>query len=166
MRLMKFLLIFLLLFSLPVSGGTKKKSSVPVVVESQKLAYNQQKHMAVYIGNVIAQRGKTIMKGDKLIIYFDPADRYIEKIEVIGHVYMKDPRGEGWCNKLYYYPAEEKVVLIGNAKLKQEKNLVIGDRVIAYKDGRVTVEGIKQKVKTVIYPEEKNRSFLESGKSN
>ena len=166
MRLMKFLLIFLLLFSLPVSGGTKKKSSVPVVVESQKLAYNQQKHMAVYIGNVIAQRGKTIMKGDKLVIYFDPTDRYIKKIEVIGHVYMKDPRGEGWCNKLYYYPAEEKVILIGNAKLKQEKNLVIGDKVIAYKDGRVTVEGIKQKVKTVIYPEEKNRSFLESGKSN
>jgi len=166
MRFMKFLLIFLLLFSLPVSGETKKKNSVPIVVESQKLAYNQQKHMAVYIGNVIAQRGKTIMKGDKLIIYFDPSDKYIEKIEVIGHVYLKDPRGEGYCDKLYYYPAEEKVVLIGNARLKQEKNLVIGDKVIAYKDGRVTVEGIKQKVKTVIYPEEKDRSLLENGKSN
>lgn len=166
MRFMKFLLIFLLLFSLPVSGKTIEKNSVPIVVESQKLAYNQQKHMAVYIGNVIAQRGKTIMKGDKLIIYFDPTDKYIEKIEVIGHVYIKDPRGEGWCDKLYYYPAEEKVVLIGNAKLKQEKNLVIGDKVVAYKDGRVTVEGIKQRVKTVIYPEEKDRSLLENGKSN
>ncbi|RUM41962.1 MAG: lipopolysaccharide transport periplasmic protein LptA [Desulfurobacterium sp.] len=166
MRFMKFLFIFLLLFSLPVSGETIEKNSVPVVVESQKLAYNQQKHMAVYIGNVIAQRGKTIMKGDKLIIYFDPTDKYIEKIEVIGHVYMKDPRGEGWCDKLCYYPAEEKVVLIGNAKLKQEKNLVIGDKVIAYKDGRVTVEGIKQRVKTVIYPEGKDRSLLENGKSD
>ncbi|GAB6077005.1 lipopolysaccharide transport periplasmic protein LptA [Desulfurobacterium crinifex] len=166
MRFMKFLLIFLLLFSLPVSGETIEKKSVPVVVESQKLAYNQQKHMAVYIGNVIAQRGKIIMKGDKLIIYFDPTDKYIEKIEVIGHVYIRDPRGEGWCDKLFYYPAEEKVVLIGNAKLKQEKNLVIGDKVIAYKDGRVTVEGIKQRVKTVIYPEEKDRSLLENGKSN
>ncbi len=166
MRFMKFLFIFLLLFSLPVSGETIEKNSVPVVVESQKLAYNQQKHMAVYIGNVIAQRGKTIMKGDKLIIYFDPTDKYIEKIEVIGHVYIRDPRGEGWCDKLFYYPAEEKVVLIGNAKLKQEKNLVIGDKVIAYKDGRVTVEGIKQRVKTVIYPEEKDRSLLENGKSD
>jgi len=166
MRFMKLLLIFMLLFSLPAFGETKKKNHVPVVVESQRLTYNQQKHMAVYIGNVIAQRGETIMKGDKLIIYFDPTDRYIEKIEVIGHVYIKDPRGEGWCGKLYYYPAEEKVVLIRNARLKQEKNLVIGDKVIAYKDGRVVVEGLKQRVKTVIYPEEKNRNLSENGKIN
>ena len=166
MRFMKFLLIFMLTLSFPVFAKTMEKDSIPVVVESQKLVYDQRKHTAIYIGNVIAQRGKTIMKGDRLIIYFDPADRYIEIIEVIGHVYIKDQRGEGWCNKLFYYPAEEKVVLIGNAKLKQEKNLVIGDKVIAYKDGRVTVEGIKQKVKTVIYPEEKDRSLLENGKRN
>jgi lipopolysaccharide export system protein LptA len=163
---MKFLLIFMLTLSFPVFAKTMEKDSIPVVVESQKLVYDQRKHTAIYIGNVIAQRGKTIMKGDRLIIYFDPADRYIEKIEVIGHVYIKDQRGEGWCNKLFYYPAEEKVVLIGNAKLKQEKNLVIGDKVIAYKDGRVTVEGIKQRIKTVIYPEGKDRSLLENGKGN
>jgi len=166
MRFMKFLLIFMLTLSFPVFAKTMEKDSIPVVVESQKLVYDQRKHTAIYIGNVIAQRGKTIMKGDRLIIYFDPADRYIEKIEVIGHVYIKDQRGEGWCNKLFYYPAEEKVVLIGNAKLKQEKNLVIGDKVIAYKDGRVTVEGIKQRIKTVIYPEGKDRSLLENGKGN
>ncbi|ADY73804.1 lipopolysaccharide transport periplasmic protein LptA [Desulfurobacterium thermolithotrophum DSM 11699] len=166
MRLVVSLLIFFMSISLSALGETKEKTSTPIVIESQKLIYIQKKHMATYIGNVIAQREKTIMKGDKLIVYFDPTDRYIEKIEVIGHVYIKDPRGEGWCNKLYYYPVQEKAVLIGNAKLKQKENLVVGDEIIAYKDGRVTVEGIKQRVKTVIFPEEKNKNLIKGGKES
>jgi len=111
--------------------------------------------VATYTGNVIAQRGSTVMKGDKLTVYFDKTGKFIEKIEVTGNVYIEDPRGKGWCDKLIYYPTQEKIVLVGNAKLQQDKNLIIGDRIVAYKEGRISVEGIKQKVKTVIYPEGK-----------
>ena len=95
------------------------------------------------------------MKGDKLTVYFDKTGKFIEKIEVTGNVYIEDPRGKGWCDKLTYYPAQEKLILEGNAKLQQNKNMLLGDRIVAYKEGRIFVEGIKQKVKTVIYPEGK-----------
>ena len=138
--------------TLPAVSAPEKR--FPVVVEAQKLTYSDKQKVAYYIGNVIAQHGDTVIKGDKLTIYFDPTGKHIRKIVVEGNVYIKDPRGEGWCKRLIYYPVEEKVVLIGNAKLKQKENVIIGDRIIAYRSGEVKVEGIKQRVKTVIYPEE------------
>ena len=137
-----------------ISGYSLAASNLPVVVEAQKLIYSDKKKVAIYVGNVIAQHGETVITGDKLTIFFDPTGKHIRKIVVEGNVHIKDPRGEGWCKKLIYYPLEEKVVLIGDAKLKQKDNLIIGDRIVAYRDGRVSVEGVKQRVKTVIYPEE------------
>jgi len=171
---MKKLILLLTLLLLPFStlaSQSFNSKSLPLVIEARKLTYDDQKKVATYIGHVVAQRGKTVMTGDKLLVFFDKTGKYIEKIEVIGNVHIVDPRGEGWCDILYYYPAEEKAVLIGNAKLKQGKNLIIGDRIIAYKDGRVVVEGIKQRVKTVIYPGEKGEQAIglkhsKSGKDN
>ena len=71
-----------------------------------------------------------------------------------GNVSVEDPRGRGRCDKLIYYPYQEKVVLVGNAKLVQDKNVLIGDKIVAYRDGRVEVIGQKRKVKTVIFPKE------------
>jgi len=150
-----------LLFSVVLGGSCwaaqssiKVAPNLPVVIEAQELIYNNKEHKATYLGSVIAQHGQTVITGDKLIIYFDPTGKYIEKIVVVGNVHLKDPRGEGWCQKLVYYPAQEKVVLEGNAKLKQGKNLIIGDKIVAYRSGRVQVLGLKNRVKTVIYPKE------------
>lgn len=155
---MKKLLILLLLFVAPYVGAYAQQNGkeLPVVIEAQKLTYDDNKKVAVYVGNVIAQHGKTLLKGDKLIIYFTKTGKEIKKIVVIGNVYIKDERGEGWCQQLIYYPAQEKVVLIGNAKLKQGKNVLIGDKIIAYRSGRVEVIGSKTRVKTVIFPEEES----------
>ncbi len=150
-----FLILLILTVVLGISPITlASEKTVPVVIEAQKLTYSDKKKIAYYVGNVIAQHGNTVIKGDKLTIYFDSTGKHIRKIIVEGNVYIKDPRGEGWCKKLFYYPAQEKVVLIGNAKLKQEDNVIIGDKIIAYKNGEVKVEGVEQRVKTVIYPEE------------
>jgi len=148
-------LVLLLTVSLPSFSKELQGEKLPIVVEAQKLSYDDNKKVAVYIGNVIAQRGSTLMKGDKLTIYFDKTGKFIEKIEVVGNVQIEDPRGRGRCDRLIYYPAQEKVVLIGNAELRQDKNVIIGDRIVAYKEGRISVEGVKQRVKTVIYPEGK-----------
>ncbi|WP_456456114.1 lipopolysaccharide transport periplasmic protein LptA [Thermovibrio sp.] len=155
MRLIISIILFFCLLTVNSFSSEEKVNSLPVVIEAQKLNYNDKKKIAVYIGNVIAQHGQTILKGDKLTIYFTPDGKEIKKIVVEGNVYLKDPRGEGWCQQLIYYPFQEKVVLIGNAKLKQGKNLIVGDRIIAYKDGRVEVIGIKERVKTIIYTEGK-----------
>ncbi len=161
-----FVWFILLLFPLyAVASQSSFQANLPLVIEARKLTYNDQKKIATYIGHVIAQKGKTVMTGDKLFVFFDKTGKYIEKIEVVGNVHIVDPRGEGWCNTLYYYPAQEKAVLIGNAKLKQGKNVIVGDRIVAYRSGKVTVEGIKQRVKTVIYPGEKSEQIVRPKRS-
>jgi len=146
---MRVLAVLMLLTVFAVSAYSQQ---LPVVIESQKLTYDNRQKIAHYVGSVVAQHDKTVITGDRLDVYFDRSGKHIEKIVVRGNVHIKDPRGEGWCDKLVYYPFEEKAVLIGNAKLKQKKNLIIGDRIVAYRDGRVSVEGIKERVKSVIYP--------------
>jgi len=146
----------LLVVGAPSLAQKAEEEKVPLVIEAQKLTYSDEEKVAIYIGNVIAQHGQTILKGDKLIIYFDKSGKNIKKIIVEGNVKIKDPRGEGSCDKLIYYPYQEKVVLIGNAVLKQDKNLVVGDKIVALKSGKIEVIGEKQRVKTVIYPEEAN----------
>ena len=153
---MRRLVLIAVLLLIPCVAFSKTGNSVPFVVEAQKLTYNDKQKVAYYVGSVIAQHGNTIITGDRLTIYFDPSGRHIRKIVVEGNVHIKDSRGEGWCKKLVYYPVEEKVILIGNARLKRQNNVVVGDRIVAYKSGEVNVEGIKQKVKTVIYPQEKS----------
>ncbi len=147
-----FVVLLLLCFS--ASFGAELKNQ-PIVIESQKLIYNKKEHKATYVGSVIAQKGDIVLKGDKLIVYFDKTGKVVEKVEVIGNVKMFKEKGEGTCNKLEYYPSEDRIVLIGDAKLKKEKNVVMGDRIVAFKDGTVNVEGVKQKVKTVIFTSEK-----------
>ncbi len=162
---MKRLLIFILLILAPLGaygqqkGELKVNGELPVVIEARKLTYDDKEKVAVYVGSVVAQRGTTILKGDKLTIYFTKDGKEIKKIVVIGNVHIKDERGEGWCDRLIYYPLQEKVVLIGNAKLRQGKNILVGDQIVAYRSGKVEVIGTKSRVKTVIFPGE------ESGKS-
>ncbi len=153
---MKRIAVLLLAFFLALPAfGASEEEKLPFVVESQKLFYNKQKRTATYVGSVVAQRGRTIIKGDKMVIYFDSTGKEIKKVIVTGNIYIKDERGEGWCKELVYFPYQEKVILKGNAKLKQDKNLIVGDKIVAYRSGKVEVEGIKRKVKTVIFPEEK-----------
>ncbi|MEO2066370.1 MAG: lipopolysaccharide transport periplasmic protein LptA [Desulfurobacteriaceae bacterium] len=152
----RLIIVLLLVFTcFNPSFAQRGKPKLPVVIEAQKLTYNDVQKRAVYVGNVVAQHGKTILNGDKLIIYFTKDGKEIKKIVVIGNVHIKSERGEGWCDQLIYYPAQEKAVLIGNAKLKQGKNILVGDRIVAYRSGRVEVVGQKRRVKTVIFPEEK-----------
>ncbi|WP_457569901.1 lipopolysaccharide transport periplasmic protein LptA [Desulfurobacterium sp.] len=136
------------------AGQKTALKNVPIVVEARQLIYDKNKHTAIYIGNVIVQHDRITITGDKLIIYFDKTGKIIEKVEMIGNVVLKSDQGNGKCDRLEYYPAQEKIVLIGNAELKKGKNVIVGDRIVAFKNGNVTVEGIKQKVKTIIFPGE------------
>ncbi|WP_297445299.1 lipopolysaccharide transport periplasmic protein LptA [Desulfurobacterium sp.] len=151
-----FLAVILVLTLLPHSGFARNTElkNLPIVVEARQLIYDKNKHTAIYIGSVIVQHDKITITGDKLIIHFDRTGKVIEKVEMIGNVTLKSEQGNGKCDRLEYFPAQEKIVLIGNATLKKGKNVIIGDRIVAFKDGNVIVEGIKQKVKTIIFPGE------------
>ncbi|SNR61716.1 lipopolysaccharide transport periplasmic protein LptA [Desulfurobacterium atlanticum] len=152
----KLIILFITAVSLTLNvyGKTAKNENFPLIVEARQLTYDKNKQIATYIGNVIVEKGDLTIKGDKLYLYFDKTGKVVEKAVMVGNVTFRWKQGSGKCDELEYFPGQEKVILKGNAQLKQGKNVIIGDRIVAFRNGNVTVEGIKQKVKTIIYPEE------------
>jgi len=59
-----------------------------------------------------------------------------------------------------YFRDSNKVIMTGNAMLKEGKNIIRGDRVIVFlNENRGTVESNTQKqVKAIIYPQEKKKA--------
>ena len=63
----------------------------------------------------------------------------------------------GTAKRAEYYDAEQRVVLIGNARVWQDDNVVTGERITIYlAEDRSVVEGGKQeRVKAVFYPQDR-----------
>ena len=61
----------------------------------------------------------------------------------------------GTAKRAEYYDAEQRVVLIGNARVWRDDNVVTGERITIYlAEDRSVVEGGKQeRVKAVFYPD-------------
>jgi len=64
----------------------------------------------------------------------------------------------GTARRAEYYDAEQRVVLIGNARVWQEDNVVTGDRITIFlaEDRSVVESGGQGRVKAIFYPKSQN----------
>lgn len=98
------------------------------------------------------KRGDIKINSDELNVYIGKKGK-LEKVIAKGHVkFSKGKNIEGSADKAIL--KENKIILEGNAKIKQNANIIEGD-VIIYniKTGTVEVKGQKEKVRTIIFPE-------------
>jgi len=141
--LLSVLIIFFLSFA--------EKKFIPVLIEADKLVFNKKENIARYIGNVIIKRGEITIKSKELNVFLGQKNQ-IKKIIAKGGITFekKDIRGKADEAIL----EGDKLVLKGNAKIKQKKNIIEGDIIIYdIKNGSVEVKGTKGRVRTVIFPE-------------
>jgi len=144
---LRILLTVLILFSLSFA----EKKFIPVLIEADKLVFNKKENIARYIGNVIIKRGEITIKSKELNVFLGQKNQ-IKKIIAKGGITFekKDIRGKADEAIL----EGDKLVLKGNAKIKQKKNIIEGDIIIYdIKNGSVEVKGTKGRVRTVIFPE-------------
>ena len=151
-----FLLSFVLLF---LSYGEEKKTAEPVVIEANQLVFNQKENKAVYIGDVIAQKGDMKLLADKMEIFLDKKGD-ITKIIATGNVrFYKKPDREGKGDIAIYEKKNNSITLKGkNAYLKQGENMVEGEVIVYHLDTEITeVKGTGQnkRVKSILFPKEK-----------
>ena len=88
-------------------------------------------------------------------VYLDAKGDNIVRTVSTGNVRIitKDCR-TGTARRAEYYDAEQRVLLIGNARVWRDDNVVTGERITLYlAEDRSVVEGGKQeRVKAVFYP--------------
>jgi lipopolysaccharide export system protein LptA len=129
--------------------------TAPVTVDADQLENLQREGLVVFTGNVVASQNSSTHYADRMEVYLDPKGEGIVRTVSTGNVKIitKDCK-IGTARRAEYYDAEQRVVLVGSARVWQEDNVVTGERITIYlAEDRSVVEGGKQeRVKAVFYP--------------
>jgi lipopolysaccharide export system protein LptA len=136
------------------SDPAKDDKNGPVVVDADSLDSFQKQGLAIFKGNVIARQNNSVQYADKMEVYTDSKTDKVERVVSTGNVRIitRDCR-MGTAERTEYYDAEQRVVLIGNARVWKNSDVVTGERITIFiAEDRSVVEGGKQeRVKAIFY---------------
>jgi lipopolysaccharide export system protein LptA len=142
------------------SDPAKDDKNAPVVVDADSLDSFQKQGLAIFKGNVIARQNNSVQYADKMEVYTDSKTDRVERVVSTGNIRIitRDCR-MGTAERAEYYDAEQRVVLIGNARVWRDSDVVTGERITIYiAEDRSVVEGGKQeRVKAIFYQQGQGR---------
>jgi lipopolysaccharide export system protein LptA len=162
--------IILGILLLATSSGYCQNNDDPINIEADRMISQEEKNSVVFIGNVDASQGKVNIRTDEMTIYYQPNDpkkpknqsRQVKKMICIGKVKITQEDWLGTGDRMDYFADARKVILHGNAKTWQGKNMVSGKTITYYLDEKrsevespdtVLGKGKKQgRVKATIIP--------------
>jgi lipopolysaccharide export system protein LptA len=138
----------------PSDKAKDDDKNAPLIVDSDSLDSFQKQGLAIFKGNVIARQNNSVQYADKMEVYTDSKTDRVERVVSTGNVRIitRDCR-MGTAERAEYYDAEQRVVLIGNARVWRDADVVTGDRITIFiAEDRSVVEGGKQeRVKAIFY---------------
>lgn len=141
----------------------------PIEITSDRLDAFQERNMVVFTGNAVAAQGKDTIKADSITLFYrktapgGPAGERklsgtgeLERIEAKGGVTVA---GEGRTvtgNEAVYYDDAQKIVVSGNAVMREGDNVVRGERVIVLlaEDRGIVESAAGGRVTAIFYPKE------------
>jgi len=151
-----------------------RTSDEPMEITSDRMEAFNEKKLVVFSGNAKVTQGNSILKSDKLLLYYkdksDKTDKKVtvetdktgdlEKIEAKGNVCLTQGERVATGDEAIYFRESNKIVMTGNAVLNEGKNSIKGDRVTVFlNENRGIVEGNNQKqIKAIIYPQERKKT--------
>lgn len=153
----------------------------PITITSDRMdAYNESR-MVVFSGNAIAVQGDKTIKADSLLLYYtkEPGEKKepgegvkkaeagdfaksgsVEKIEAKGNVRITQEQKIVTGDYAIYYQDNQKIVMTGNAVMREGNNVIRGDKIDVFLDenrGVVESSGDKR-VTATIYPTEQKEN--------
>ena len=145
----------------PAAGGAAPKAkigkddnSLPLTVDADKMERFGKASLVIFSGNVVARRDNSVQYADRVEVYMDEkGDRVLRTVSTGSvRIITKDCR-TGTAQRAEYFDLDQRVVIIGNARVWQDDNVVSGDTITIYvAQDRTIVEGGKQeRVKGIFY---------------
>jgi len=132
----------------------KDDNSLPLTVDADKMERFGKASLVIFSGNVVARRDNSVQYADRVEVYMDEkGDRVLRTVSTGSvRIITKDCR-TGTAQRAEYFDLDQRVVLIGNARVWQDDNVVSGDTITIYvAQDRTIVEGGKQeRVKGIFY---------------
>jgi len=141
-------------------------SRAPIDVVSDTVEANQKENTVIFKGNVVATQEDTTLHANTLVILYDPETKKLKEIMAVGNVRIVQLDRRATGQKATFQQEENKVVLDGDAVVREGENEIRGERVIFYVDEeRSIVEGAKgSRVNTRITPPPKEKQPIADGK--
>ena len=129
-------------------------SRAPIDIVSDTVEANQKENTVTFKGNVVAKQEDSTLYANTLVILYDPETKKLKEIMAIGNVKIVQLDRRATGQKATFQQEENKVVLDGDAVVREGENEIRGERVIFYVDEeRSIVEGGKgSRVNTRITP--------------
>ena len=150
-------------------AAAKQTEEEPIQITADQLISDNKEQYAEFIGNVKAIQADWVITSDKLRIYYvgdllnsqeknNTGEQSLKKIVATGHVKIRSDQYSADAEMAEYDTIAKTIILTGeDATVFKGKNSITGSKIILYqKDGRVKVEGSKDKrIKAVFYSEGK-----------
>ncbi len=134
-----------------------KAGDEPIEIASDTVEADQKQNRVAFKGNVIAKQGDVTLYTNTLIVLYDETTKKIKEIRGIGNVKIVQLERRVTSHQVTFDQDENKVVLEGDAVIREGENVVRGERVVYYIDEeKAVVEGSgKGRVSTRITPTKK-----------
>ena len=144
----------------PAAAGKKQEDrSQPVTVDSDRMERFGKESLIIFTGNVVARHDNSVQYADRMEVYLDEKGDKILRSVSTGNVRIvtRDCK-TGTAKRAEYFDVDQRVVLIGNARVWQDDNVVSGDTITIYlSEDRSIVQGARQeRVKAVFYSKNDN----------
>ena len=131
----------------------------PIDITSDTVEANQKQSSVTFKGNVIAKQEDITLYANTLVIYYDQENKKLKQIIATGNVKVVQLERRATSKKATFHQDENKVVLDGEAVVREGENVIRGEKITFYVDEeRSVVEGGKgSRVNTLITPPPKEK---------
>jgi lipopolysaccharide export system protein LptA len=131
------------------------RSNAPIVIDADRMDASKKDGLVIFNGNVVAKQDNSVQTADRMEVYLDDKGDRVLRIISTGNVKIvtEDCR-TGTAKRAEYYDDGQRLLLIGDAKVWQDDNVVTGEEIEMFlADDRSTVRsGPQGRVKSVFYP--------------
>lgn len=128
----------------------------PIEVTSKQLEFDYKARRAVFKGEVQVVQGDIHLDSDTLTVRYSEAagKQQVESVQADGNVKIKQGERTAKGDKAVFDQTSRKLILTGNAILKDGPNQLTGDTVEVYPDqSKMEVKGENRRVKVLLFPE-------------
>jgi lipopolysaccharide export system protein LptA len=140
--------------------GFDANSRAPIDISSDTVEGDQKQNTVTFKGNVIAKQENTTIYANVLLITYDTENKKVREIVASGNVKVVNLDRRATGQKVIFYQDENKVVLEGDAVIREGENVVRGERVTYYinEERSVVESGKGGRVTTTIVPPKKEET--------
>ncbi len=107
-------------------------------ITADKMEYNYKEAVAIMTDNVVVDDERFNLTADRLYVFMDGTNS-LSQLVVMGNVKVKNENRRAVCDKAVYTKAENRLILVGHAKLTNtdddgKESSVAGDKITIWTD--------------------------------